>query len=361
MGTESTLYRSVRPASASTSTLMSVALDVLANRSKIGVMALHGPHHEAVKYTIATGAEVSVVASDMGIFVAAGGEKMAASPNENQFFFSCAHARSERRVMEELPVNPCRLIRKSSYGRTDLFLKDPGVTVREIRCMGGIRRKETANVYHMLPDARHAEGACCWHCCEEIHDGATVVPLPSVYDSLEGVYHVYGRTCSPGCAKAYVLEHTTFDRGQHLNVLIRMLRDVYGIDGPIVETPPRPALRRFGGVFDPTSLPRARCRLIQPPFVSYCMLVEEHNEEVNQASTLPSSNMIVDDDDGIDEPQPPAAFDDFLRRRADARPPAAAAPPRAAVGTRRRGRGEPTGGAASASGDQGPMSKFCKT
>jgi len=198
-----------------------------------------------------------------------------------------------------------------------------------------------------------------------------VVPLPSVYDSLEGVYHVYGRTCSPGCAKAYVLEHTTFDRGQHLNVLVRMLRDVYGIDGPIVETPPRPALRRFGGVFDPSSLPHARCRMIQPPFVSYCMLVEEHNENVNQACTLPSSSMIVDDDDdGIDEPQPPAAFGEFLRRKGDARPTSSSTPPCAAVATRRRGRGEATGSGGggggvppSASGggvDQGPMAKFCK-
>lgn len=253
--------------------------------------------------------------------------------------------------MDELPSNPCRVIRKSSYGRTDLFLKDPGVTIREIKCMGGIRRKETANVFHTLNSARDIAGACCWHCCEEIADDATVIPLPSVYDSTEGVYHVYGRTCSPGCAKAYVLEHTTFDRGQHLNVLVRMLREVYDVAGPVVETPPRPALRRFGGVFDPSHLPRARCRLVQPPFVSYCMLLEEHNEEINQAFTLPSTSAdVLMDDNEIDEPQPPAAFDEFLRERTDE--PDAGGDGRA----RRKGKRRDDDGGR----DNGPMAKFCK-
>lgn len=269
--------------------------------------------------------------------------------------------------MDELPVNPCRVIRKSSYGRTDLFLKDPSITIREIKCMGGIRRRETANVYHTLTNVREATGACCWHCCEEIHDNSTVIPLPSVYDSNEGVYHVYGRTCSPGCAKAYVLEHTTFDRGQHLNVLIRMLREVYGIDGPIVETPPRPALKRFGGVFDSSNLPRARCRLVTPPFVSYCMLLEEHNEEANQALTLPSSSTgdVLMEDDDINEPQPPAAFEQFLNRRSGRGEDAVGVSREAA--TRRGGKrrmGEEEGSSSSRGGGRdatGPMSKFCKS
>ena len=70
------------------------------------------------------------------------------------------------------------------------------------------------------------------------------MPLPRVF--ADGVYHVYGRTCSPGCAKAYVLEHTTFDRGQHLNVLVKMLHDVYGVTGAVTEAPPRPAMATTG-------------------------------------------------------------------------------------------------------------------
>ena len=214
------------------------------------------------------------------------------------------------------PPPPARLVRKSAYGRTQLFLPASGTVMREVKCMGGVAKRETAHVYHLLPDARDAEGACCWHCCEEIPPGAPVVPLPRVH--ADGVYHVYGRTCSPGCAKAYVLEHTTFDRGQHLNVLVKMLREVYGVEGPVHETPPRPALRRFGGPFDPRSQPRAACRLVEPPFVSYCMLVEERAacEEVPSAPA-------VEEADTLDEPPPPGLFADYARRRGEESAPPA--------------------------------------
>lgn len=185
--------------------------------------------------------------------------------------------------------------------------------------MGGIVRRDAANVYHTLPDARGVPGSACWHCCEPIHDETQVIPLPRVYDASEGVYHVYGRTCSPACAKAYVIEHTTFDRGQHMNTLVRMLGDLYGITNGVVEAPPRPALKRFGGTFDPTTLPKASCRLVQPPFVSYCMVVEEHVASNEQhPSTLPAIvDMDVEDADGLDEPPPPAAFESFLQERSD--------------------------------------------
>lgn len=251
--------------------------------------------------------------------------------------------------MDELPQVQTRVIRKSSYGRTDLFLKDSSVLVREIRCMGGIKKRETANVYHMLGDARNATGTCCWHCCEVITDEASVVPLPCVYDSSENMYHVYGRTCSPGCAKAYILEHTTFDRGQHLNVLVRMLRDVYGITGPVVETPPRPALKKFGGVFDASSIPKAHCRLVTPPFVSYCMLLEEHGDEVsNVVPSTASNDVTMEDDDNIDEPPPPAAFEEYMAQRGEGET--------TSTGRRKRVTTKNSEGSSSS----GPMSKFCR-
>lgn len=226
-------------------------------------------------------------------------------------FVACVHRKKnisiqfgEHRLVTQMS-DPARLVRKSSYGRTQLFLKDSHVAMREVKCMGGITRKGVANVYHMLPDARDTPGAACWHCCEPVHNVHSVVPLPSAYDPQEGVFHVYGRTCSPACAKAYILEHATFDRGQHLNLLTKMLRDVYGVRHAVVETPPRPALRRFGGVFDPTAQPRAECRLITPPFVSYCMIIEEH---MGQPSAVAEET--------LEEPQPPAAFDEFLTVRA---------------------------------------------
>ena len=163
------------------------------------------------------------------------------------------------------------MIRKAAYGRTQLYLPTPGLIMREIRCMGGIERRACANVYHMLPSA-HTTSSCCWHCCEDV---THPIPLPRVFDTAERTYYVYGVTCSPSCAKAYVLEHTTFDRGQHLDLLVKMLAEVYHVTQPVVETPPRAALRRFGGPFDPRILSKAECRMVQPPFVSYCMIAEE--------------------------------------------------------------------------------------
>lgn len=236
-----------------------------------------------------------------------------------------------------------RQIRKSAYGRTQLFLPDENVLMREVKCMGGMGTRDSASVYHVLPNAWEAKGAACWHCCEPIARQKEVVPLPRVYDAQQKVYYVYGRTCSPGCAKAYILEHTTFDRGQHLNMLTRMLHDLYGVEGAVAETPPRPALKRFGGCFDPRTIVRAECRLVQPPFVSYCMLAEEHVGGKQVA--LPTS-AVVEEADTLDEPPPPALFHAFVAEQEKATPSSSST---SSSGKRKA---EPT--------PRGPMSKFMK-
>ena len=217
-------------------------------------------------------------------------------------------------------------LRKSVHGRTQLFLPERGTLMREIRCMGGVVRRSSASVFHALPEARHVEGACCWHCCDDIATGEVVVPIPRVY--ADGVFHVFGRTCSPECAKAYVLEHTTFDRGAHLDVLCKMLREVYGITDAVHETPPRPALRRFGGPFDPRARGRAAAtRIVEPPFVSYCMLVEERSgADGTTTTTLPSVHIDHEElptappaasIESLDEPSQPPLFEAFLVERAE--------------------------------------------
>tara|TARA_B110001452_G_scaffold236862_1_gene216376 strand:+ start:3745 stop:4530 length:786 start_codon:yes stop_codon:yes gene_type:complete len=260
--------------------------------------------------------------------------------------------------MNDPPPRQTDLIRKSSYGRTQLFLPSDSEILREVKCMGGITRYDTASVYHLLPEvhrkASHASPVACWHCCENITDGKKIIPLPRIYDSTERLYHVYGATCCPGCAKAYILEHTTFDRGQHLNVLSKMLREVYGVTDPISETPPRPALRRFGGVFDPTQTRRpVECRVVEPPFVSYCMLVEENNRG-NVLTDIPRCDggggsavrMDVEEADTFDEPQAPAFFDTFLSSR-----PSGSNKPGHKLTSRKR---------PAAAASSGPMSKFVK-
>ena len=258
--------------------------------------------------------------------------------------------------MDELPPQPSRLIRKSAHGRTQLFLPSTSALLREVKCMGGIQRYDTANVYHVLPDVYKEGASCCWHCCEALRECEPSIPIPRLYDSSERLFHVYGATCSLGCAKAYILEHTTFDRGQHLNVLVKMARDVYGHHDVIVETPPRPALRRFGGAFDPTTRrQRATCRIVEPPFVSYCMLVEEVATSAGAITELPRApvSMQVEEAATFEEPPPPSLFAEYLARRRTGAPPANH-PPAASSSSEASSSKRPRTGA-------GPLSRFAKT
>lgn len=250
--------------------------------------------------------------------------------------------------MNELPP-PTRLVRKTPYGRTELYLPSATSIMREIKCMGGMGRHASARVYHVLPEAHLTTPISCWHCCETISDPRTLIPLPRMYDTSEHVYHVYGATCSPSCAKAYIVEHTSFDRGQHLNVLVKMLREVYGVNEPVLAAPPRPAFRRFGGPFDPTALRKVECALVHAPFVSYSMIVEECTKESTNMDIAYAPP--VEDDSQLDEPHPEGVYDDFVKQ-SDRAP------------TAKRTRTTP--GAAGAAGSAvrqhtpGPMSKFFK-
>ena len=211
-----------------------------------------------------------------------------------------------------LPPEPVRIIRKSAYGRTQLFLPSKGTVVREVKCMGGVVKYDQANVYHVLPEL-YTRSVNCWHCCEKVEK---CTPIPRFYDVNEGVFYVYGATCSPNCAKAYIIEHTSFDRGQTLNVLTRMLHDVYDIHTPIIATPPRASLVRFGGFVDATQKVCAEITIVEPPFVSYCMLAQEHaaNEEDTQFFVCPTVNN-VEEADTFEEPPPPGLYHDFVNQQ----------------------------------------------
>lgn len=255
--------------------------------------------------------------------------------------------------MNDLPPGPPRTIRKSAYGRTQLFLPSKDVIMREVKCMGGIKKYDSVNVYHLLPEIYKRPNVVCWHCCEPITRPDQCTPIPRFYDNTERIYHVFGATCGPSCAKAYLIEHTTFDRGQALNVLTRMLQDVYKIYSPVIETPPRPALVRFGGVFDPTSLRHNTCRLVEPPFVSYCMIAEEQAADVQTDLPPMVRQPPIEEADTFDEPQPPALFAQFLNDRAKEEGTHSKETP---VTRRRREPKVDEGGATIT----GPMSKFVK-
>lgn len=146
-------------------------------------------------------------------------------------------------------------------------------------------------------------------------ESTTVVPIPKLYDRAENVYHCFGACCSPACCKAYVIENTSFDRGQQLNVLTRMLREVYGVTSVVKESPPRAALKRFGGFLEANSdAPSVVCKIVCPPFVSYSMIVDEHAaasvpEQHEKETSIP---LPVEDADNLEEPPPPGLFTDFV-------------------------------------------------
>lgn len=268
--------------------------------------------------------------------------------------------------MNELPPRAPRVIRKSAYGRTQLFLPSKDALIREVKCMGGVVRYEQAHVYHVLPDCRHRPNVLCWHCCEPIENPKSCVPIPCFFDSIEVVYHVYGATCSPGCAKAYIIEHTSFGRSQQLNVLSTMLRDVYAISTAVIETPPRPTLVAFGGCFDPKRTMKTECKLVHPPFVSYCMIAEEKAQA--SSSTLSLRSLHIEEADMLDEPPPPALFTSFVAKKHTENNSAAEAVQTGRVtgGPSKRVRDSRTGanGAGSSSSGTsavlGPMAKFVK-
>ena len=168
-------------------------------------------------------------------------------------------------------------LRKSAYGRTNLFIQN--CTFREIKCSAStVTRCASASIFHKhkTNDAKETPIACaCWHCCHDFENEGFRVPR--VYDPTEREYHVFGWFCSANCSKAYILEHSTFDRGYQMNIFVRMLRDVYGITDPVVEAPPRISLQKFGGPFtiDNFRSQKNICFIMSPPFISYSMLIEE--------------------------------------------------------------------------------------
>lgn len=187
---------------------------------------------------------------------------------------------------EVLPSrNEYGTLRKSAFGRTNLFLKTSNVIFKEIRCSASsTTRQACASIFHTHGGNNACEkpnNCVCWHCCHS-YEG-TGFRLPRIFDPADAVYHVYGWFCSANCAKAYILEHSTFDRGYQMNIFVRMLRDIYNIHASVNEAPPRLSLSMFGGPFDIQTFREQTnvCLTLTPPFISHCMLIEERQPIAN--------------------------------------------------------------------------------
>ena len=129
----------------------------------------------------------------------------------------------------------------------------------------------------------------CWHDC---HRFDTVpIPIPKVSrhtnNNQNMIYTIFGVFCSCNCAVAYILERNTYDQQQMLLLFKQMVIDVFHLDTRDVFTfepaPPRIFLDLFGGhltlaQFRKSSLV-SRNTLLNPPFISYSMVLEENTRQ----------------------------------------------------------------------------------
>lgn len=236
--------------------------------------------------------------------------------------------------MDEILPRPNNLppisIRKSAFGRTNLFLDSNNALFKEVKCSGSaMARQASASVYHVHETnnlEKQPKSIVCWHCCHSFEGNG--FRLPRSYDPAEKIYHVYGWFCSANCCKAYILEHSTFDRGYQMNVFVRMLRDIYKIEGTVIESPPRIALKMFGGPFDIDSFRKQTnvCMTVQPPFVSYCMLIEERQpiQSIGETDKVrgtvkgmrrPISGSVTVTEDDLGSPESIGLYSDFLETK----------------------------------------------
>lgn len=213
-------------------------------------------------------------------------------------------------------------VRKSAHGRTSVFVNVGDETrVQCVRTSSAAMKRVDGATYHNLHEtASRVAEICCWHCCEPIAPGEPRYAIPKAYSAQENMYSVYGHFDSLPCCKAFILEQCNFDRGHQTNIFSRMVRDVYKCNESIVEAPPRLSLRRFGGPFDIREClqsPRV-ARILQPPFVSYCMFAEEQPQTsstvVSEAAMIDDSSVAMVDDDVFSEPPPVALYQSFLAR-----------------------------------------------
>ena len=162
--------------------------------------------------------------------------------------------------------------RKSPFGRTQLFHDSHDTVFKELQCAASVtQRSDGGSKFHTQGCG---PGRACWHCCHDFEGSA--VRLPRVFDAEAKVYHVYGNFCTLGCAKTHLKSLPQFNREQHMYVFRRMCREVYGVDD-VIGAPPRVALQMFGGPFGIQEFrtKQYECQVHMPPFVSYCMVVEE--------------------------------------------------------------------------------------
>jgi hypothetical protein len=117
------------------------------------------------------------------------------------------------------------------------------------------------------------------------------IPIPKVSrhtnNNQNTIYTIFGVFCSCNCAVAYILERNTYDQQQMLLLFKQMVIDVFQLNTRDVFTfepaPPRIFLDLFGGHLSITQFRESslvsRNTLLNPPFISYSMVLEENTRQ----------------------------------------------------------------------------------
>ena len=133
--------------------------------------------------------------------------------------------------------------------------------------------------YHIHATSTKSPKTDCWHCCHPF-DGE-MFRLPVGYNTATREFHVKGCFCSLSCASAHIKEAPTADRMYIQSIFKMMCNEIYK-EPNVVEAPSRYVLQKFGGPVDIDKFRSnaSRYNIVEPPFVSHIMIVEEKMNSV---------------------------------------------------------------------------------
>lgn len=124
--------------------------------------------------------------------------------------------------------------------------------------------------------------ALCLHCAE--HCPSAPLPAVKYHDAQEDKFWVYGYFCRPGCAIAYVMDQPNMDNCRCALWTQSILRNYFGVEGPMHPAPPRCLLEKFGGKLTLKEFYGSDGTVFkamhEPPFVTYAMFAEIKNNGI---------------------------------------------------------------------------------
>jgi len=85
----------------------------------------------------------------------------------------------------------------------------------------------------------------CWWCCHPFDTPPRFIPTK--YDELRRRYRVTGNFCSWSCAKAFMMNDSSYITNKSTIMLTSLIREIHGSYYNIHSAPPRTTLKAFGG------------------------------------------------------------------------------------------------------------------